>query len=210
MTINTFDDAEGGLWLSAEHGAKSIWIDIETTALKAKEGYIIEFAALAVDNKLNVIDSISSIIYPCDDSGLPIEFSKLEDLIDSGGTRAIHESSGLLADLRNSNSNIFINTSVLKERFVDFIVANELQGVYMGGASVHFDRYWLIEHIGDEVIDLLSHRNIDTTSISEYLRYKGIKVPEHPTSEEFGKPHRALADIYNSLEYFKLLLNVYI
>lgn len=184
------------------YGKKTCWIDLETTTLKPSLGAIIEIAILAVDENLDIYDQAESLVDPY--SVLSERYHDLSEHMKENKTLQIHTDNGLLKDLQDpANSTSLMPISQVNDFLKIFIEKNELERAYLGGASVHFDRAWLNYHGSYESMEIISHRNIDTNSVFEFMRYIGKPMPAHIYDESLGKPHRALSDIINTLSSFK-------
>lgn len=185
------------------YGKKTCWIDLETTTLKPSLGAIIEVAILAVDEELNIYDQAETLVDPYGQISSS-EYSNLHAHMKKNKTLQIHTDNNLLKDIQDpKNLTALMPISKVNDFLKTFIKKNGLERAYLGGASVHFDRAWLNYHGSYESMEIISHRNIDTNSVFEFLRYIGQPMPTHVYDESLGKPHRALSDIINTLSSFR-------
>jgi oligoribonuclease len=162
-----------------------VWIDCEMTGLDLMNDALIEVAALVTDFDLNVLgDGIDIVVKP------PAE--ALDQMIPF--VRAMHESSGLLAELGDG-----VTVSEAEERVLgyirEFCAADSRPP--LAGNTVSTDRAFIARDM--PALDAFMHyRIVDVSSIKELSRRWYPKA-------YFGAPakrgnHRALADIQESIE----------
>jgi oligoribonuclease len=173
------------------------WVDLETTGLKPIEGHILECAVIVTDPWLEPLAEFSFLVRP----------PRLEQVIEnlSDYVYKMHETSGLLVDLLDPSQQGIeahelsgVLTEIITSTGCSGLVANEPYRAPMGGYSVHFDRKWL-EHFAPAATALLSHRNIDVSTITE-LAQRWFTTQHDPGN---AAKHRALDDVRHSIERLK-------
>jgi len=175
-----------------------VWCDVETTGF-ADDAALLEVAFLVTDNNLNLIDEGSSFeSLVCDVSPQLL----MQDIWEG------HKKNGLIDDILAAHKAYHEGCEIPTSHSVESEVIEFLNawGVYEGmkekpplaGSSVWFDRR-RIERYMPRVAKLISHRNLDVSTVRELqLRYAPDLNP--PRSKE---AHRALADIRESLDILR-------
>ena len=162
-----------------------VWIDCEMTGLDLVNDALIEVAALVTDFDLNVLgDGVDVIIKP------PAE--ALDQMIPF--VRSMHETSGLLAELKNG-----VTLQEAEEQVMAYL--REHCGPDsrppLAGNSVATDRGFVARDMAD-LDAFLHYRIVDVSSIKELSkRWFPRAYFNAPTKR--GN-HRALADIQESIE----------
>ncbi len=183
------------------------YLDLETTGLQPKKGSILEIAIVLVDDDLNELSRFHSLVKPMPAKGIEV----MDDFVIN-----MHQQSGLLAELyvdhQGPPGGPVLREGLLRCGEVEAAVIDWLQNspipsvaeqykkvlktIPFGGNSVHFDRAWLAEHM-DDLDNLFSHRNIDSSTVNEMCKRWGPDA-RHKTH---GEPkHRAMDDALASLE----------
>lgn len=161
-------------------------LDLETTGLDHHYDVVLEAAVIILDDDLNEIDSKNWVVWRSD--------SVLSGM--NKWCTDTHTASGLVGEI---NSSSLDEASVAAEitAFLDKHDVSEHKPPLLGN-SVHFDRAFL-RKFAPEAHAMLSHRNIDVSSIKECLkRWNPDAIPE-----KVEVPHRAMADIRLSIKTLK-------
>ncbi|XBW38258.1 hypothetical protein QEN19_003847 [Hanseniaspora menglaensis] len=163
--------------------------DIETTGLDFKKDKILEVSLLITDRNLDVVFGAGY------DSCVKI---KPEDilLMDEWAEKT-HTDSGLLYECLSSNAKDLEDVDEDLYKAAKKVLGESEKGILLGN-SVHFDRYFVQEHL-PKFHTMLSHKIIDVTS---FLEMKARVKPEMPSV--FKKSaHRAKSDVSNSLRQIR-------
>ena len=162
-----------------------VWIDCEMTGLDLEHDELVEVAALVTDGDLNVLgDGVDVVVKP--------SAAALEHMGDF--VRAMHQSSGLLAQLDNGMSLADAERQVL-----DYIrsVVPEPRKAPLAGNTIGTDRTFLAAQM-PELEGHVHYRNVDVSSIKELAR-RWFPRAYYSAPAKSGN-HRALADIQESIE----------
>jgi len=162
-----------------------VWIDCEMTGLDVEHDALIEVAALVTDGELNLLDDgVDVIIKP------PAEaLDQMSEVV-----RAMHTTSGLLADLASGVTLAEANEVVLG--YVKQHVP-EPRKVPLCGNSIATDRWFLARDMPD-LDAYLHYRLVDVSSIKELARRWYPRAYFASPAKHGG--HRALADITESVQ----------
>lgn len=166
--------------------------DIETTGLDYKLGHVIlEVSFQLLTDDLKELEKAHLVL-----SATPEELSKMNAFVED-----MHTKNGLLDDVEELGIPLEEASSYLHDMFEAWTLQygkDELKNTPLMGNSVHFDRKFL-EHFFPSLIQRISHRNIDVSSISECQRRWGpecdVILPE--------SDHRSSADLCRSLTTLK-------
>lgn len=167
-----------------------VWIDLEMTGLDPEADVILEIATIITDSQLNTIAEGPHIVIHQPDSAL--------DAMGQWCTEQ-HGKSGLTEAVRASN----INTQTAEHQTFDFIKTYCIEGTaLLAGSSVWQDRAFLRTYM-PSIVNFLHYKLIDVSSIKELvLRW----YPDNPEAViEKKETHRALDDIYESIEALRFL-----
>jgi oligoribonuclease len=162
-----------------------VWIDCEMTGLDLRADAMIEVAALVTDFDLNVLgDGIDLVIKP------PAE--ALDQMIPF--VRAMHETSGLLAELDSG-----ITLAEAEAQVLAYIKEHCGEGSRppLAGNTVATDRSFIVRDMPD-LDAFLHYRIVDVSSIKELSRRWYPR--SYFSAPAKGGNHRALADIQESIE----------
>ena len=162
-----------------------VWIDCEMTGLDTVADALIEVAALVTDFDLNVLgDGVDIIIKP------PAE--AIEQMTDF--VRAMHEKSGLLAELDSGST-----MDQAEDLVLAYIKEHCPEGSRppLAGNTVATDRTFLGRDM-PTLESFLHYRIVDVSSIKELSR-RWFPRAYFQSPEKRGN-HRALADIQESIE----------
>ncbi|HST48801.1 MAG TPA: oligoribonuclease [Jatrophihabitans sp.] len=165
---------------------KLVWIDCEMTGLELSRDALIEIAVLVTDSELNVLDEGLDIVIHCADDVLETMVPFVQQM---------HETSGLTALVQAST----VTLGEAEQQVLDYIkrFVPEPRTAPLCGNSIATDRGFIIRDM--PALDAYLHyRMIDVSSIKELARRWYRRV-------YFGQPakglaHRALADIYESVQ----------
>jgi len=169
-----------------------VFLDLETTGLDVRRDSILEVGVIVTDADLNESDRWHWLVI----SGRHREKLERRDRESGGSVHAMHETSGLLADLDRGVGigSLHEVERELCERLGD--LGAPPGSLQLAGYSVHFDRRFLDAHM-PLAGRYLSHRIVDVSTIrSLYRRWVGEPPPQ-------GKAHRALADCEEAIAELK-------
>lgn len=167
-----------------------VWIDLEMTGLNPSPDTILEIATVITDNDLNIIEQGPNlVIYQ------PVEIlSKICEFV-----KNLHTKTGLLAEVPLSR----ISLQQAELQTLSFIKKYCQEGKSpLCGNSCWVDRMFLRAWM-PAVEQWLFYRNIDVSSIKELALRWGKKVPEKK------EDHRALADVYESIDELKFYRKIF-
>lgn len=166
------------------------WIDIETTGLEPTRDRILEIGVIVTDDDLEILHVLQEMRISCDHYTLSLMDAKV---------RQMHESSGLLEDLRYALPMAAVEQAVV--RFIEAIPSTGAR--VLAGSSVHFDRSFLKAQM-PKVDALFSHRHADCSALREFAHrwHPDLKAKEaemmHP-----ARAHRPLLDLMDSINLAK-------
>jgi oligoribonuclease len=165
---------------------KLVWIDCEMTGLELSRDALIEIAVLVTDSELNVLDEGLDIVIACADEVLETMVPFVQQM---------HETSGLTELVRQST----VTLGQAERQVLDYIkrFVPEPRTAPLCGNSIATDRGFIIRDM-PELDAHLHYRMIDVSSIKELARrwYRRVYFGQPPK----GLAHRALADIYESVQ----------
>jgi oligoribonuclease len=162
-----------------------VWIDCEMTGLDLQHDALIEVAMVVTDPDLTILgDGIDLVIAPPE--------AALDQMIDF--VRAMHTSSGLLAELANGTTLADAEEQVLT-KIREYLP--EPNKAPLCGNSVGTDRSFLARDM-PRIDNWLHYRTIDVSSIKELARRWYPRAYYQSPPKTGG--HRALADIRESIE----------
>lgn len=162
-----------------------VWVDCEMTGLDLVNDELIEVAALVSDGDLNILgEGVDVVIRP--------SIAALEHMGDF--VRAMHESSGLLAQLDAGTTMAEAERQVLD--YVRSLVP-EARKAPLAGNTIGTDRAFLSVQM-PELEGYVHYRNVDVSSVKELAR-RWFPRAYYQSPAKSGN-HRALADIQESIE----------
>ncbi|OMH80544.1 60S ribosomal export protein NMD3 [Zancudomyces culisetae] len=194
--------------------AKLIWIDCEMTGLDPEIDKLLEIAVIFTDNSLEVV-------------GEPIQFviHQPKDILDNMNAWCVeqHGKSGLTQRVLESTTDVNTAERVIIEQInVLSKQKNTSEKLILAGNTVHMDLLFLRKYMPTLVEQYLHYRIIDVSSIKELVNrwyYSNLDVVETntvsvsknkstndalpPVYTKTKNSHRALDDIYESLEELK-------
>ncbi len=156
------------------------------TGLDPDRHRILEMAALVTDDHLNLIAEGPDLVI----SQPPEALAQMDEKV-----RAMHDQSGLLKQVAESALDLTaagaLTLAFLKEHIA------EPGAVPLCGNSIGADRRFLARYL-PEIENFLHYRSIDVSTVKELARRWRPEAYEQ--APEKNKNHRALDDIYESLE----------
>lgn len=165
-----------------------VWIDCEMTGLDIFSDRLLEVCVLITDKNFEVIAQSSEyVIY---------QPQAILDQMDDWNQKQ-HRASGLYSLVQQSSYSV---------QEVDMLLTRWLQSYVhpktapLCGNSIHQDRFFLKRYL-PSFEALLHYRHIDVSTLKELFRHK-LSQPY----EKNASAHRALSDIYESLEELKFYL----
>lgn len=174
-----------------------VWIDLEMTGLDIHKHTIVEVAALITDADLNVLgEGVDVVVHASEE-----ELGRMNEFVTN-----MHESSGLLAEIRES-------TVILKEAedAVLELIAKHCDSEHpapLAGNSIGTDRGFIREYM-PRLDEALHYRMIDVSTVKELARRWAPRVYYHQPEKNMS--HRALTDIVESireLDFYRRVLFV--
>jgi oligoribonuclease len=174
-----------------------VWIDCEMTGLDLARDALIEVAVLVTDAELTVLDDGLEVIIHAEDS-------VLEQMVPY--VRDMHASSGLTEKVRSSD----VTLGQAEKLVLGYIKSHvpDARTAPLCGNSIATDRGFLNRDM-PSLDEHLHYRMIDVSSIKELAKRWYPRV--YQSQPEKGLAHRALADIYesvNELQYYRQTLFV--
>lgn len=180
---------------TANANDRLVWIDLEMTGLDIHQHTIVEVAALVTDAELTILgEGVDLVVHATEE-----ELSRMGEFVTN-----MHESSGLLAEIRSS-------TVTLKEA-EDAVLAlinthcDPEHPAPLAGNSIATDRSFIREQM-PRLDAALHYRMVDVSSIKELARRWAPRA--YFNQPEKGLAHRALVDIIESireLDYYRKAL----
>ena len=165
-----------------------VWLDLEMSGLDPDSERIIEIATVVTNENLDeIIEGPSLVIKQ------PLEYIEGMDEWNSSQ----HRDSGLIDCLRIAK----ISESEAEEQTLTFLRKHTSKGESpLCGNSISHDRRFLVRYM-PELANYFHYRNIDVSSVKELVkRWK----PELLESYNKSGTHRAMADVYESINELKL------
>jgi len=183
-----------------------LWIDIETTGLKASINGIIQLACIIEDDENNIVDEILININPDTYGKIAISY---EALVINGKTE--------------NEIKTYTHSKIAIKEFIDFIYKNVPKGTQfqLAGYNTPFDRSFIMEWFKYEKIPLypiINYKDLDVLVLVRFADYYNLipKTENHKLGtmcRHFNIPileHNALSDIkatYELSNKIKGLLN---
>lgn len=174
-----------------------VWIDLEMTGLDIHEHTIVEVAALITDADLNVLgEGVDVVVHASEE-----ELGRMNEFVTN-----MHESSGLLAEIRESKVTLKEAEDAVLE-----LIAKHCDSEHpapLAGNSIGTDRGFIREYM-PRLDEALHYRMIDVSTVKELARRWAPRVYYHQPEKDMS--HRALADIVESireLDFYRRVLFV--
>lgn len=174
-----------------------VWIDLEMTGLDIHEHTIVEVAALITDADLNVLgEGVDVVVHASEE-----ELGRMNEFVTN-----MHESSGLLAEIREST----VTLKEAEDAVLELIAKNcdSEHPAPLAGNSIGTDRGFIREYM-PRLDEALHYRMIDVSTVKELARRWAPRVYYHQPEKDMS--HRALADIVESireLDFYRRVLFV--
>lgn len=167
-----------------EHTCSMLWIDLEMSGLDAEHDVILEIAAIATDSNLETIVEGPSLAIHQPQKYL----NNMSDYV-----KEMHTKSGLLERVATSKTSLLeAEMSVIK-----FAIENCTKELYFAGNSIYQDRTFLKKYM-PRLNERGHYRMVDVSTIKVLVQAWYPSQPE--TQFKKSKTHRALTDIYESVE----------
>ena len=165
-----------------------VWLDLEMTGLDPNSERIIEIATVVTSSDLEEVFEGPNLVIK-----QPQEFI---DGMDDWNLNQ-HGSSGLLECLKVTE----ITELEAEKATLNFLRDHTEKGTSpLCGNTIYHDRRFLVRYM-PELADFFHYRNIDVSSIKELIkRWK----PEFTKNLEKSNNHRALSDVYESINELKV------
>lgn len=174
-----------------------VWIDLEMTGLDIHEHTIVEVAALITDADLNVLgEGVDVVVHASEE-----ELRRMNEFVTN-----MHESSGLLAEIRESTVTLKEAEDAVLELIAKHCDLEHLAP--LAGNSIGTDRGFIREYM-PRLDEALHYRMIDVSTVKELARRWAPRVYYHQPEKDMS--HRALADIVESireLDFYRRVLFV--
>lgn len=169
-----------------------VWMDLEMTSLQdVLIDRITEIAVVITDKDLAVVAELPSIVIHTDRSFY--DSRKRPEMRDTP----------LQIDLMEASAASTITLAEAEQQVLTFLEAHITSGsAPLCGNTIHTDRHFLRMQM-KSVNDYLFYRSIDVSSIKELARRWSPVLYEEAERRKGVKPHRAKADIINSIEELK-------
>ena len=171
-----------------------IWVDCEFTGLDFYTNQIVEVAVLVTDSDLHVLgEPVSVVIHHTQE--------QLDDLLEEWPRKAFEES-GLMQQILESN----VSMEQAEQTVLDYVSGYCIPGESpLCGNSVGQDRRVLYTNM-PRFESFLKYRTIDVSTIKELaMRWR----PELLDQLEKKGSHRALDDIYESIEELRIYRSLF-
>ena len=165
-----------------------VWLDLEMSGLDPRRHTILEIACVVTDGDLKVLSEMQNIVIKHD--------QKVLQEMDKWCTEQ-HYKSGLLDQVNKSETSL----SKAEEETLRFLkkFCKDSKSPLCGN-SIWVDRLFLKKYM-PKLEQFFHYRNIDVSSIKELaVRWAGLKF-------EKKESHRALDDVYESIEELKFYRN---
>lgn len=173
-----------------------VWIDVETTGLKAHKERLLEVAILVTDLDLNLLDETG--YQAAVHLGNVVDVSEVRELADPF-VQNMHDTSGLwgqCADPSRSKPIALIEAEALT--YIQRLVPKP-KTARIGGNSVRLDLNFLDEHL-PSVSEHLHYRMLDVSTVTGLAQWR-MGLPAF----EKQRNHTAMADIRESIAELKYL-----
>lgn len=165
-----------------------IWLDCEMTGLNFDNDVILEVACVVTDAQLEVIAQGPSLVIHHPDTVL----ATMNDWC-----KKQHKKSGLTLEVQQST----ITFEEAQEQLLEFLSRYCFPNVSpLCGSSIWVDRVFLMKDL-PKVSGFTHYRNVDVATMKELVtRWYGLDIKKELPKRE---THRALADVYDSINELK-------
>lgn len=179
-----------------------IWVDLETTGIKANRDVPLELGLRLTDTDGNEISRFTSLV------SVPGWDYHMEEALDL--VKEMHTESGLIADLKNKSDEMgahnfhtefslwSIDTAVCAWLESNNVLAKEFP---ITGSSVHFDREFIRGYF-PLLFNFFTHRIVDISVVKELCKKLNPAVYAKLPDKQPGV-HRVQVDIDNSIQEFR-------
>lgn len=169
-----------------------VWMDLEMTSLQdVLIDRITEIAVVITDKNLDIIAELPSIVIHTDRSFY--DSRKRPEMRDVP----------LQVDLVEASDSSTVTMAEAEQQVLAFLKTHVTpESAPLCGNTIHTDRHFLRIQM-KSVNDYLFYRSIDVSSIKELARRWAPEIYEEAERRKGIKPHRAKADIINSIEELK-------
>lgn len=163
------------------------WIDLETEGLDPRNHRILEVGIVVTTDKLVPLLEESYVIRQHDVGDM------------SGYVYNMHTKSGLLAECAGPDA---VRVADAESALWRISHSQHPAKMTLAGNSVHFDKEFLRQWMPG-VLDQFNYRMLDVSALKFAAAQLGIPEPKK------GLAHRALADIYESIEEYRYYLKAF-
>ncbi len=168
-----------------------VWMDLEMTSIHdVLKDKITEIAVVLTDKDLNVVVEGPDIVIHAD----PSDFAHI-----AADARAVHKANNMEA-LSAASTTTLADAEAQTLAFLKEHISEKSSPLC--GNTIHMDRHFLRIHM-PTLDEYLFYRCIDVSSIKELARRWAPEIYEEAEHRKGVKPHRARADIYNSISELK-------
>lgn len=168
------------------------FVDLETTGLDPDSDSIIEIAWAFTDEAFNVVGTPTTFLVMPERGWFSLGSA-------DQAVRDMHSKSGLMDDLMRSDA-VDLD-GVAEQMRAQLATLPGHTALHLAGFSVHFDRAFLAANGFRSLLgDWFHHRHLDLSAVKLLLDAVGVPY-EKPVNE---RPHRALADVFESIEQARL------
>ena len=161
-----------------------VWIDMEMTGLDPEKEGIIEIATLMTDSELNVLAEGPDLVIH--------QPAKLLKKMDAWNQKQ-HKKSGLIDAVKKSKVTLKKAERLTLQFIKQYCLRKKSP---LCGNAVHHDRRFLIKYM-PKIEAFLHYHIIDVSTIKDLVK---MWYPKNKALPKKKDSHRALADIYESLE----------
>ncbi len=179
--------------LKRQKGTKLLWLDLEMTGLDPETEVITEVAALVSDFKLKVEKEYEAKVHYS-----PAKLKAMFDVEPNGFWNLMpEERDRMITDCAESKFKLSDIEDALIAIVNEYFAAGEK--VILAGNSIRVDRMFIDKYL-PRLAELLHYRMFDVTTLKIWIEGNGHQARK---KEE---RHRALYDIYESMEELKYYL----
>lgn len=164
-----------------------VWIDIETTGLRASECVMLELALVITDDDLNVLNTFQRVI-----GASQADIDRAPSVVYD-----MHMKSGLLGECLHPGAPSFLDVEI---EALEWLRACEVpEGeLPLAGSSLILDRSFLDEWM-PKLHSYFHYRSIDVSSVKE-LTKRWFPTLAYPSTPEEDKAHRGAVDVLESIK----------
>lgn len=164
-----------------------VWVDLETTGLRASKHVILEIGAIATTPALEERSRFTALLRPDHQDVLRSDSAALD----------MHRFSGLLEECLATG----VPLELARDWFTTWLKGlGKRSELFLAGSSVHFDRGFLAAHM-PEVEDLVYHRMVDVSGIQVAMNAaRGESDWSTGFLKPAIKPHRSMQDLALTLQ----------